>query len=188
MNIGWDSPMRKWALSLGAIVIAAGLAVDAARAGMPAPQPAPSLTNPWREFAYPEDGFAIAGPSQAARMLEKSGSPGETTHAYAFPSGVIGAAFLVKVTRNTASRRANEDKLKEITGHNPSVMKAVRQAGLQGVQFGFEDTDTSSIGRIFAADRMIYTILAQGPTGDYPPAHLNRWLDSFRLLDKKSGN
>lgn len=182
MKRGRDSVRRKRPCLIGAIVIAAGLALNGARADMPAPQP-----TPWREFAYPEDGFAIAGPSQAPRMLEKSGLPGETTHAYAFPAGAVGAAFLVKVTRNTASRRDNENKLKEIAGHNPRVMKAVNQAGMQGVQFGFEDTDTSSIGRIFAAERMIYTILAQGPTGEYPPADLNRWLDSFRLLEKKSG-
>lgn len=174
--------MRKLTPALGVFLILAGLALGAARADMPAPQ-----ATPWQEFSYPEDGFAIAGPSQAARVLEKSGAAGETTHAYAFPAGAIGAAFLVKVTRNAASRRDNEAKLKEISGHNPSVMKAVSQAGMQGVQFGFEDTDTASIGRILAADRMIYTILAQGPTGQYPPADLNRWLDSFRLLDQKSG-
>ena len=87
------------------------------------------------------------------------------------------------MTHNTATRGANEQKLRDITAHNPKVMKSVTQAGMQGLQFGFEDTDSSSIGRIFATDRMIYTILAQGPVAAYPPLALNQWLDSFRLLD-----
>ena len=189
-NIGRDSRLRnRWAV-FGAIlprfviafVIAAGLA-GGVRADMPPPAP-----TPWQEFAYPEDGFAITSPAVARRMVEKSaGAAGAETHAYAFTPGPIGAAFLVKVTRNTASRGDNERKLRDITSHNPKVMKSVTQAGMQGLQFGFEDTDSSSIGRIFASDRMIYTILAQGPVGEYPPLALNQWLDSFRLLDPRTG-
>ncbi|MHB1207721.1 MAG: hypothetical protein ACYCZX_19310 [Rhodospirillaceae bacterium] len=160
--------------------MAAGLVASAlaARPGLAA--------TPWREFSYPEDGFAITGPAVAPRVVEK-GAGALETHAYTFKSGTIGAAFLVKVTRNTATKGDNEQKLRDITSHNPKVMKSVTQAGMQGVQFGFEDTDSSSIGRIFATDRMIYTILAQGPVGEYPPLALNRWLDSFRLLDPRTG-
>lgn len=182
-NIRRDSQLRNGTRNLGghlsAILIAVGLA-GAALADMPAPR-----TTPWREFAYPEDGFAIAGPAAAARVAEAP-TGGSATHAYTFKSGIIGAAFLVKVTRNTASRGDNEQKLREITAHNPKVMKSFTQAGMQGVQFGFEDTDSSSIGRIFAAEHMIYTILAQGPVGEYPPPALNQWLDSFRLLDSRT--
>jgi hypothetical protein len=181
-NIRRDSRLRnRWGvfgLILPLFVIAAGLA-GSALADMPPPQ-----AIPWPEFAYPEDGFAITGPSVARRVVEKG--QGET-HAYSFTSATIGAAFLVKVTRNTATRGDNERKLRDIGAHNPKVMKAVTQAGLQGVQFGFEDTDNSSIGRILATDRMIYTILAQGPVGAYPPLALNQWLDSFRLLDPGAG-
>jgi hypothetical protein len=164
-------------------LIAAGLAgtLSAAVADMPEP-----LATPWQEFSYPEDGFAITGPEAARKVLEKSQAEGGAqTHAYAFKSGTIGAAFLVKVTRNTASRGDNEQKLRDITAHNPKVMKTVTQAGMQGLQFGFEDTDSSIIGRIFATDHMIYTILAQGPVGEFPPLALNQWLDSFRLLDPR---
>jgi hypothetical protein len=167
-----------------AIAAAVGLAGSAPQTAL-ADMPQPSVT-PWTEFAYPEDGFAITGPSVAHQVVEKGQGEGET-HAYAFTPGTIGAAFLVKVTRNTATRSDNEQKLRDITAHNPKVMKSVTQAGLQGLQFGFEDTDSSSIGRIFATDRMIYTILAQGPVGEYPPLALNQWLDSFRLLDPRTG-
>lgn len=181
-NIGRDSRLRNRGAVFGAfvplILIGAGLAGGAV-ADMPPPAP-------WQEFAYPEDGFAITGPVVAPRVVEK-GAGALETHAYAFKSGTIGAAFLVKVTRNAATRGDNEQKLRDITSHNPKVMKSVTQAGMQGLQFGFEDTDSSSIGRIFATDRMIYTILAQGPVGEYPPLALNQWLDSFRLLDPRTG-
>ncbi len=188
-NIGRDSRRRNRAMNiartlgglLAAILVSAGLAAGLTGSAL-ADTPKPPVT-PWKEFAFPEDGFAITGPSAAPRVAEQPTDSGSATHGYTFKSGTIGAAFLVKVTRNSASRGDNEQKLREISAHNPRVMKAMTQAGMEGVQFGFEDTDTSSIGRIFATEHMIYTILAQGPVGQYPPVALNRWLDSFRLLD-----
>ena len=140
-----------------------------------------AATDGWMEYVYADDGFAIRGPSQAVAVNEQGeDSP---THAYAIFEGV-GVSFTVKVTLNDASRDENERSLKIVAERNPRVVKAIKQAGMNGVKVGFDDKDGATHGRILAGEGRIFTIFAQGPAKDYPAAVLEHWLDTFRLVAK----
>jgi hypothetical protein len=158
--------------------------------------------NAWKEYAYPEDDFAISAPAEPKLDKETIRVVGGTSaaHIYSVAAGDSGAFMVFVYLRHRLDRRgekevqdqAREGALRSVNGK----LTAQSEAAI-GIYRGSQielDSQHPEIARknhhirnrFYVVGRRLYQLMAIAPSGQALPADTDRWFKSFRLVRGKS--
>jgi len=177
--------MRRIVTGLGLLVVVAAATAAAAQ------------TDTWKEYAYPDDGFAISAPSEPEVTSQPIYVAGGTAdaHVYTIAAWPDKALMLFIFQRDRADRRttaqfhqqAREGSLGAVNG-KLRKRSDVTLGKFAGVELEFEaqhpnlDTHTHQVrSRYFVVGRKIYHLIAIAPLDGSFPDDADRWFKSFRL-------
>ena len=145
-------------------------------------------SNDWREYVYPDDGFALSFPSEPTLTKSmvplKNGGEAEL-HQYSVDAGSY--AFMADVSTYAPSANALS-----LTGARDGMVSAVKGnlvsempislGTYPGLQIEFETQGFHARARLYIVGRKLYQILS-GADSDKPISqNTTRFFESFRLL------
>ena len=148
--------------------------------------PAQTLTPAWKEYVYPEDGFAIALPS--APTLHKDLDKPNMMYSVHPTSDIVVNLTVVREVEDCAATVASfkEEALK--TG-DPSSVKDFSASGYAGFERESNGPQGDKLyGRYFCANGKFYFLGASWPVDDPKPSVVPRIVESFRLLNPSPHN
>ncbi len=190
VRLAWRSAL------IAAMVVAGG----PARGQTAPPNPTSTHETRWKEYVYPDDGFAILAPDAPGRHKSSQVSDGNayvfslTDHSAAltvanFPNG-CSAAF----TQYLTSVRTTMKQLKEGTldasktgfRPDPSSVKEITVGGYPASEYQQEVLKTGQMDyeRWLCVGKRLYVLVAAWPRGAARPADVDRIANSLRLLPK----
>jgi hypothetical protein len=150
-----------------------------------------SQTVDWKEHAYPDDGFAIAAPSEPTfqKQIMKA-VPGEVeAHIYIVPLKNA-QLMLICATLHPNDKRTPEEVLSDakkvvnVTDSKLAFEKKISLGEHPGIEIELEDAQYHQHSRAYLLDRRVYTLVAATYKNLPFPPEMQRWYESFRLLSK----
>jgi len=141
----------------------------------------------WKEYVYPDDGFALTLPSPPS-INESPALPGAT--AYAIYSESDDSGFVLRVMHKKGNCASAIAKLKEsvLSGNNASIdrssVKEPSFDGNRGLEYMFKRNTTVAIDRLYCLNERLYYFTVNWPSGRPIPAAATRMLNSFRLVQQ----
>jgi hypothetical protein len=158
---------------------------------------AAAQTDTWKEYEYPDDGFAMSAPSEPVVTSQPIYVAGGTAdaHVYTIAAWQDTALMLFIFQRDRADRRtmaqfheqAREGSLGVVNG-KLRKRSDLTLGKFAGVELEFEaqhpelDTHTHQVrSRYFVVGRKIFHLIAIAPLGADFPNDTDRWFKSFRL-------
>jgi hypothetical protein len=152
---------------------------------------APSQTADWKEHAYPEDGFAIAAPSEPTFQKQTMKAvPGDVeAHIYTVPLKNA-QLMLMCASLNANDKRTPEEVLNDVkkvvnvVDTKLVLEKKISLGDHPGIEIELEDAQYHQHSRSYLVDRRVYTLVAATYKDLQFPSEMQRWYDSFRLLPK----
>jgi hypothetical protein len=182
------------------LIAAMVLAGGSARAQTVPPNPTSTNEPRWKEFLYPEDGFAILAPDAPNRHKSAQVSEGTayvfslTDHSAALTVANFSNGCSAAFTQYLTSVRTSMKQLKEGTldasktgfRPDPSSVKELTVGGYPASEYQQEVLKTGQMDyeRWLCVGKRLYILVASWPRGLPRPADVNRMADSFRLLPK----
>lgn len=152
-----------------------------------------SQNGEWKEYVYAEDGFAISSPREPA--VQKSTVPvkmGEVeVHLYNIPLEKYQVVILYSPfhpnDKRTAEQALNDGKQPLLqSGAKLISEKPVSLGKYPGLEVEAENARYRQHGRFYVVERKMYAIIASTSQGKaFPAEELQRWFDSFRLVEPK---
>jgi hypothetical protein len=136
----------------------------------------------WKEYAYPDGGFAISSPIQA--RVEKPSSV-STEYVIDFPDGKRFSVMYVELLEAPASEaiaKANMDKLAGYISRDAQgkvTMKDIAFAGKPGKSFVIVNGPQTVQGRCYPSGARMYALTSRGSP---PSRDTDRFFNSFRIL------
>ena len=136
---------------------------------------------PWKEYAYPADGFALTAPS-SPKSLDSVSVP----HATAYIVQLEADTRMVLRTQTTNGCSAAIPLLKESalkdTAIEQSSLKDRSIDGHPGMEFKRKPDRQGSFERWYCVDKHLFIFSVTWPGSQAFPVAATRILDSFRLL------
>jgi len=151
-----------------------------------------SQSSVWKEYAYAEDGFAISFPKepsiQKRTMQAKAGDVEAHLYFIAMENYNL---LLMYAPLHPNDKRTPEETLNEarkgpmITGAKLISEKSISLGKYPGLEIETEDAGYHQQGRFYAIGRRMYALTISVPREKPFPEGLQRWYDSFRLVEPK---
>ncbi len=142
----------------------------------------------WKEYVFPEDGFAIAWPYKLqphpALVI-----PNANAYAVMLPGG---ATVVLRVTHRDQPRDCNSVlrllKNGVVAGKAPgaevSTLKELSIDGFPGLEYLWQHGDRTDLERYYCVTGRMYVFSAGRASNTQFPAAVTRILNSFRLLNE----
>jgi hypothetical protein len=164
----------------------------------------------WKEYVYAEDGFAISAPLEPRTYSNyRYGEKGEgiVGHSYLFPLTIqerdgSGYEFLLKVSlRQDSDLRTPEQLLNDAKNLYASYLgtsyklaspatvvyeKPISLGKYPGLELEMQHECCRYLGRFYVVDRKTYSLTVGTYTQRPFPEEMQRWHNSFHLIEAKS--
>jgi hypothetical protein len=151
-----------------------------------------SQSSQWKEYVYAEDGFAILSPREPE--IQKHTLPvkmGEVeAHMYRIPLENY-LVVIMYIPFHPDDKRTWEQALtdaKEALSKSGAKLISEKPILLEkypGVEIEVEDARYHQQGRFYIAERKMYAVTASTLKGKAFTQEIQRWFDSFRLVEPK---
>lgn len=145
-------------------------------------------TQAWKEYVFPDDGFAITLP-QAPNPHADSALPEFTVYSISLQPTVRLSLRASHQNRDCAATLAQleDGALKGKSGITPSSVKHPSAEGGQGLEYEYEGgPERISSDRFYCVNGKFYAFSSNWPRTQSRPTALTRAINSFRLLNGKS--
>jgi hypothetical protein len=142
----------------------------------------------WKEYAFPEDGFAITLP-EAPHPHPDAALPEMTVYTVSLPPN---SKFSLRVSHQDRDCAATlselrDGALKGKSGIDPKSVKDVSVAGHPGLEYQYKlGSDRFSADRFYCVNGRFYTFSTSWPSAQPLPQAGTRIVSSFRLLNADS--
>jgi hypothetical protein len=147
-----------------------------------------SQNSPWKEYSFPNDGFAITLPSPP-NVHPDSQAPDITVYTVLLPKGI---GVSLRVTHQDRDCLAAFEDIKTGTwqsAHNvdSATFQSVSVNNYPSVAFQYKPgAKTTLSDNYYCVNRRWYTISAAWPNSHSRPEDVNRIIKSFHLLNQPS--
>jgi len=162
----------------------------------------------WKEYAYADDGFAISAPLEphtSPHYIDGGRGEGLLGHSYFFslPRQMKNGTYrflLEAISRREIDQRTPEqvlEKAKDIYASylgtsfkyaTPATVifeKPISIGKYPGIEFEMQHDNLRYLGRFYVVDRRVYSLTVGTQTQVPFPEEMQRWYNSFRLIEPK---
>jgi hypothetical protein len=145
----------------------------------------------WKEYSYPQDGFAISLPVAPQAPHKDPNNTNMTVYTVHFTAD---SGMSLRVVNENRDCAATLNQLKDGALHNkqpeqPINPKSVRDVSLgeyPGVEYEFRfDSEYTVYDRFVCVNGRFYNFSAKWPTKQPRPAAVNHAIESFKILKTK---
>lgn len=151
-----------------------------------------SQSTTWKEYVYGEDGFSVSSPVKPvlAKRTMKPAAGEVEAHFYFIPLENC-QLMLMYAPLHPNDKRTSDQALQDarkgisLSGAKLLSEKTISLGSYPGIQLESDDGEHRQLGRFYAVDRRMYTLVADVPTGKQFPAEAQQWFESFRLIEAK---
>lgn len=140
----------------------------------------------WKEYAYPDDGFAITLP--AAPDIHKDLTKPTKIYTLHATSDIIVKVSVANGVEECPATLASL-KAQSVKLMGPSAVKEFSVTSNPGFEYESNGNQGDRIyGRLFCAGGRLYSVESSWPVDDPKPAVVSRIVESFRLLSPSAHN
>jgi len=144
----------------------------------------------WKQYSYPNDGFALSSPSKPVIVEEKSETASGTIeiHNYLIDLGNNSAVKVSSVNLPPMDMPAKEllqaGKAGAVESMNATISseKEITLDGNPGLEFEAKADTVRVRARVYMVKTRLLTLLAKAPSGAPFPAEVSRIFDSVKLI------
>ena len=140
----------------------------------------------WKEYTYPNDGFAITLPAQPDIHKDLS-KPTRIYTLHATSDIIVKVSVAGAVEECPTTLASLKGQSVQLMGQ--SAVKEFSETGYPGFEYESNGNQGDRIyGRLFCAGARLYSVESSWPVDDPKPAVVSRIIESFRILSPAAHN
>ncbi len=147
----------------------------------------------WKEYSYPDDGFAMTSPGPPAFEKEQKAEDSGNIELRMYSVDMVGGVEVLMSVSDfpNANHATPKEALQGAVNGSTAPPKAKKTSQkdielqqVPGIEFEGENGDFHLLGRYYWKDNRLFSLLAVSPLGQPVPADALRMMDSLRFVTK----